>query len=149
MKKYEFEINGNPYAVRIKSFEDNNVELEVNGTPYEVILKEEVKTKKTPRLVRAKTPATKTPSTGSSASSSKPAAAPAAGATVINAPLPGKILSLAVKEGDTVEKDQLLLVMEAMKMENSINSSTAGTVKSIKVAVGESVLQDAVLIEIE
>lgn len=149
MKKYEFEINGNPYAVRIKSFEDNTVGLEVNGTPYEVILKEEVKTKKTPRLVRAKTPTTKTPATGASASSSKPAAAPSAGGTAINAPLPGKILSLAVKEGDTVEKDQLLLVMEAMKMENSINSSTAGTVKSIKVAVGESVLQDAVLIEIE
>lgn len=148
MKKYEFEINGNPYAVRIKTFEDNTVGLEVNGTPYEVILKEEVKTKKTPRLVRAKTPTTKTPSTGVTASNTSKAA-PSAGATVINAPLPGKILSIAVKEGDTVEKDQLLLVMEAMKMENSINSSTAGTVKSIKVAVGESVLQDAVLIEIE
>ena len=113
-----------------------------------MVLKEEVKTKKTPRLVRAKTPATKTPPTGKSAGS-KPAPAPSAGATAINAPLPGKILSVAVKEGDTVEKDQLLLVMEAMKMENTINSSVAGTVKSIKVAAGESVLQDAVLIEIE
>ena len=148
MKKYEFEINGNIYNVRINSFEDNTVGVEVNGTPYDVLLKSEVKTKKTPKLVRAKTPTTKTPPTGASASS-KPAAAPSAGTTVINAPLPGKILSVAVKEGDTVEKDQLILVMEAMKMENSINASVAGTVKSIKVAVGESVLQDAVLIEIE
>ena len=146
MKNYEFEINGNIYNVRIKSFEENTIGVEVNGTPYDVILKEEVKTKKTPKLVRAKTPATKTPPT--SAGSSKPAAAPAGG-IAIKAPLPGKILSIAVKEGDTVTKEQLLLVMEAMKMENSINSSVDGVVKSIKVAVGGTVLQDDVIIEIE
>ena len=145
MKKYEFEINGNIYSVRIKSFEENTVGVEVNGTPYDVILKEEVKTKKTPRLVRAKTPTTQAPPTGGN--STKAAAAPAGG-TVIKAPLPGKILSIAVKEGDTVSKEQLLLVMEAMKMENSINSNVNGVVKSIKVAVGGSVLQDDVLIEI-
>jgi biotin carboxyl carrier protein len=139
MKKYEFEINGNIYNVRIKSFEDNTVGVEVNGTPYDVLLKEEVKTKKTPKLVRAKTPETekKKPLTRSG------------GLSTIKAPLPGKILSVAVKEGDSVKKDDLLLVMEAMKMENSINSSTAGVVKSIKVAAGESVLQDDILIEIE
>ncbi|SMO67224.1 acetyl-CoA carboxylase biotin carboxyl carrier protein subunit [Gracilimonas mengyeensis] len=141
MKKYQFEINGNNYDVKIRTFEDNVVDLEVNGTPYKVNLKQEVKTKKTPRLVRSKTPP---PST----KDNKPLTRGGKLST-IKAPLPGKILTVLVKEGDTVSKDQKLIVMEAMKMENNIQSDTDGVIKSIKVSPGSAVLQDDILLEIE
>lgn len=141
MKNYQFEINGNQYEVKIKSFEDEIVSLEVNGTPYEVKLKQEIKAPKTPKLVRAKTPLP-------SAADQKPLARSGKLST-IKAPLPGKILSLFVKEGDTVKKDDKLLMMEAMKMENTIHSDTEGVIKSIKVTAGSVVLQDDILLEIE
>ncbi len=141
MKKYQFEINGNQYNIRIKSFEDDVVSVEVNGTPYDVKLTKEIKTPKTPKLVRSKTPR---PTGGES----KPLARSGKLST-IKAPLPGKILSVAVKEGDTVKKDDKLILMEAMKMENNIHSDTDGVIKSIKVAPGDTVLQDDVLLEIE
>lgn len=141
MKKYQFEINGNIYDVNIRNFEDKVVDLEVNGTAYKVKLKEEVKTKKTPKFVRSKTPP---PSTKDSKKLTRKGTL-----STIKAPLPGKILSVLVKEGDTVSKNDNLLTMEAMKMENNIQSDTDGVVKSIKVAPGEAVLQDDILLEIE
>ena len=53
------------------------------------------------------------------------------------------------KEGDTVKKGDVVMLMEAMKMENNILSEIDGTIKSIKVSEGESVLQGDVLLEIE
>ncbi len=139
MKNYKFTINGNDYQVNIKNFEDNIAEIEVNGTEYEVQLHQEVKKAKTPKLVRAKTPTTSKP---------KPLATGGA-LKQIKAPLPGTIIALMVKEGDTVKKEDTLLTMEAMKMENKVLSEAGGVVKSIKVATGESVLQGQVLVEIE
>ena len=61
-------------------------------------------------------------------------------------PLPGVILDIRIKEGDTVAVGQTLVVLEAMKMENNIDSDRAGVVKSIKVNRGDSVLEGDVLI---
>lgn len=141
MKNYQFEINGNQYEVKIKSFEEEIVSLEVNGTSYEVKLKQEIKAPKTPKLVRAKTPPP-------SAADNKPLTRSGKLST-IKAPLPGKVLSVYVKEGDTVKKEDKLLMMEAMKMENTIHSDTEGVIKSIKVTDGSVVLQDDILLEIE
>ena len=86
------------------------------------------------------------------AAAPQPAAAkPQAAITghVVTAPLPGRILSIDVKAGDTVKAGQEVLVLEAMKMENSIATDYAGKVKQILVEVGENVATDAVLMEIE
>ena len=61
------------------------------------------------------------------------------------APLAGKILAVLVEPGSTVEEDDELLVIEALKMENHVYAPSAGTVKEIKVKVGDSV-EDAVLL---
>lgn len=139
MKEFSFKINGNAYQVHIHSVEDDKAEVEVNGTRYDVQLEQKVKTSKTPKLVRGKTP--KHRGQHQSLTSQKVA-------TVV-APLPGTITELKVKEGDTVEKEQLLMLMEAMKMENRVLAESAGTIKSIKVSEGENVLQGQVLIELE
>jgi biotin carboxyl carrier protein len=64
-------------------------------------------------------------------------------------PLPGNIVQVFVKEGDEVQKEDPLLLYEAMKMENKLLSEKNGIVKSIKVRTGDAVLQDDVLIELE
>ena len=73
-----------------------------------------------------------------------PAAAPAAG-TEIKAPMPGLVLRFNVKVGDTVAPDQILMVMEAMKMENEIYSPCAGTVQQILVNQGDQINADTLL----
>ncbi len=75
-------------------------------------------------------------------------AAGAAEATV-RAPLPGKIIDLKIKAGDTVSKGQPLLVLEAMKMEHTLAAPADGTIKSVRYAVGEQVAEGAELVEFE
>lgn len=65
------------------------------------------------------------------------------------APMPGKIISISVKAGDTVEKGQPLLVMEAMKMEHTISATADGTVAEVFYAVGDQVTEGAELVSIE
>jgi len=67
----------------------------------------------------------------------------------ILAPIEGKIGSISVKVGDVVEEDDVLLVLEAMKMENPICATAGGSVKEIKVKVGDKVDADQLLVVIE
>ncbi len=138
MKKFKSTIRGNEYEVHINSFEDNIAEIDVNGSIYQVELEEQVKTTKTPKLVRSKPVPTK---------ESKPT--PVSGLSKVEAPLPGTIFKLKVKEGEEVKKGQVILIMEAMKMENNILAEKDGTVSKIHVSEGTSVLQGDVLVEIE
>ena len=66
----------------------------------------------------------------------------------VTVPMPGKILDIQVQPGDEVSKGQVVLVLEAMKMENSITSDFAGTVADILVNVGDTVAADAKVIEL-
>ena len=65
----------------------------------------------------------------------------------IKAPMPGLIIDLKIKAGDTVTPGDALLILEAMKMENVIKASAAATVKSVKVKKGDSVEKGQILIE--
>ena len=76
-----------------------------------------------------------------------PAAAPVGG-NKVNSPLPGSVISVAVKEGQAVKKGDTLLVLESMKMENPILADCDGTVSKIAVAPGQSVMQDDLLVVI-
>ena len=68
-----------------------------------------------------------------------PAPVAAAGDTTMNAPMPGSVSKIVAKEGQTVKKGDVIIMLEAMKMQNEMASPVAGVVKSINVAVGESV----------
>ena len=83
-----------------------------------------------------------------------PAAAPApaaalAGGTSVKAPMPGNILEVKVNSGDTVSEGQVLMVLEAMKMENDIVAPKAGTIASVNVKKGDSVNRDDLLASIQ
>jgi biotin carboxyl carrier protein len=86
------------------------------------------------------------PATPAAAPISRPASSGAAGA--VKSPLPGVILSIDCKVGDAVKRGQKLLVLEAMKMENSINADRDGKIVEIKVGKGDSVLEGADLVVI-
>lgn len=143
MKKFSFSIHGNKYDVDVKNIEDNIAEVEVNGTKYEVQLLKEFKMAKTPKLVR--TTAIPTSNTDRARTSSP---TEKKGAGIIKAPLPGTILEIKVKNGDTVRRGDTVLIMEAMKMENNIKTDTDGTVSLLKVNIGDAVLEGDVLVEI-
>jgi biotin carboxyl carrier protein len=68
-----------------------------------------------------------------------PAAAPVSGGQKVDAPMPGTIVSVNVKAGDVVKKGQVLVVLEAMKMENEIVSPVDGKIASVGVAKGDAV----------
>lgn len=138
MRKFKFTIRGNEYEVQINSFEDNIAEIDVNGSIYQVELDEQVKTTKTPKLVRSKPVAT-----------TETAPKPVTSLSKVEAPLPGSIFKINVKEGDEVKKGQVIMIMEAMKMENNILSEKDGVISKIHVSEGASVLQGDVLVEIE
>ena len=143
MKKFNFVINGNAYAVEILGFEDNIAKVEVNGTEFDVEVQKELKMTKTPTLVRAEPPKptareSKIPRTPSQTTN-----------LAIKAPLPGTIITVLVKAGEKVALGQKLLTMEAMNMENNVLSEKDGVVKIVHVKPGQAVAQSDVLVEIE
>ena len=139
MKQFKFTIHGNEYMVDVHGMEDNVARLEVNGTAYEVEVHRPARQTKTPTIVRApeRDPARPSIERREGGSSHQ-----------ILAPLPGNIQEIKVNRGDIVKKGHLLLVMEAMKMENRVLADRAGVVETIHVRQGDAVLQGDILVEI-
>ncbi len=109
--------------------------ITVNGTAYEVFVEEEGVVDAAPATVAAPAAA---PAPAAPKAAPAPAAAPAGGTTV-NAPMPGTVLKMNVKVGDTVEPNGLVCILEAMKMENEIFSEKGGKVVAINAPVGTAV----------
>ena len=143
MKEYKYKINGNLYNVTIGDIEDNIAHVEVNGTHYTVEME------KKPKAAPAPKPVVRPAAKPAAAPATAPAAKPAAAKSGVKSPLPGVILDIKVKEGDEVKKGQTIIILEAMKMENSINADKDGKVTAINVSKGESVLEGTDLVIIE
>ncbi|MDR0971876.1 MAG: acetyl-CoA carboxylase biotin carboxyl carrier protein subunit [Bacteroidales bacterium] len=139
MKSYKFKINGTSYSVNINNVEKQSVELELNGTPYVVELDKEVRQTKTPKLVRS----VAVPSTDSTPQTAKTSSF---GSSAIKSPLPGTVLDVFVNVGDKVSLGQKVMLLEAMKMENVIESDQNGVVKEIQARKGDSVMEGSVLV---
>ncbi|MDR2424924.1 MAG: biotin/lipoyl-binding protein [Prevotellaceae bacterium] len=146
MNEFKIKINGNDYNIVVGRVEDNQIDMEVNGQLFPVEMEQAAKPV---RITKPATKAVETTVSSPKVQISKPvAAAPSAGKGSVKSPLPGVILEIAVNVGDTVSTGQKLFVLEAMKMENSINSDKDGKVAEIKVQKGDSVLEGADLIVI-
>lgn len=144
MKEFKMKINGTDYSVTINSVEENVAEVEVNGTQYTVHLDKAMK-KTAPKVTRPAVVARDTTVAAPTAAVAPPPTSGGAGGAV-KSPLPGVILDIQVREGDAVKVGQKLITLEAMKMENNINSDREGKVLEIKVRKGDSVLEGADLI---
>lgn len=142
MKEYKYKINGNNYTVAVGDIDDNIAQVEVNGVPYKV----ELETAKAVKVNAPKPVAAPRTATGEKIIASKPAAA---GKGSVVAPLPGVVIAINVKVGDTVKAADTVALLEAMKMENAIRAGRDGKVASINVNPGDSVLEGAVLLTLE
>ena len=118
----------------------------VNGVAYDVTVEETAGgAVAAPAAAPAPAPAAAAPAAPAPAPA--PAAAPAGstGAVAVNAPMPGNILDVRVKPGDSVKAGDTLLILEAMKMENEISAPQDGTIASIDVRKGDVVDSGALL----
>ena len=114
--------------------------ITVNGVAYDVTVEE-----KNSGVVSAPKAVEKSAPVASAPVASAPQAAAKEGNVAVSAPMPGKILAVKAKEGDSVKAGDVLLVLEAMKMENDIVAPQDGVVASINVRVGDSVESGAKL----
>ena len=142
MSKFKITVDGKTYEVNVNETDLNAANVEVNGTSYAVEFESEETVAAPVQRAAAPRPA--------ATAAAAPAAAPRAtgGDSAIKSPLPGTILTVNVKTGDAVKKGDVLLVMEAMKMENNIMASKDGVVGSVYVAAGQTVMQEDALIDI-
>jgi len=122
MKKFQVTVNGNSYDVEV---------ADLGGATAAPV----AAPKAAPAAPKAAAPA------APKAAAPAPAPAPAAIAEgeTVDAPMPGKVFKILKKEGDAVAEGDVVMILEAMKMENEITTGVAGTVKQIPVAEGQAV----------
>ena len=150
MAKYEVSIDGQQYEVEIIRDDGRRALLKVDGREYEVDA-HNVSTRSAP--APSPSPADVTPGPQRSRSATvAPAAAQDAGAQgdmQIRAPMPGLVLQVCASVGQRVKNGDALLRLEAMKMENDVQSHIEGTVKEILVAQGDDVQEGELLMVLE
>jgi len=134
MKKFRISVNGNSYEVEVEALDAGS---EASAAPVQ---------KSAPKPAA---PAAKKPKKTAPAPKPEKSTPPVAGGHTVESPMPGTILSISVSEGDSVSNGDVLLVLEAMKMENEITSEVDGTVASINVKNGAAVDAGEVLVVIE
>jgi len=116
-----------------------NYRVTVNGQSYDVAVEEAGSVASVAQPAAAVQPApAPQPVVPAAASAAASAAAPA-GASTVKAPMPGTVLSLKVSPGQSVKRGDVLLILEAMKMENEISAPTDGVVAAIRVQAGSTV----------
>ena len=131
MKTYNITVNGVTYTVEVE---------EVGATASAPVAAAPVAAPATPVAAPAAAPA------APKAAPAAPKASGAAGAVSVKAPMPGNIMKVNCKVGASVKKGDVLVVLEAMKMENDICAPQDGVVASVEVSQGASVETDALLV---
>ena len=140
---YKIKTNGGEYEVHIRKVEGNMAHITVNDVDYDVEVEglivnpTRMSSKPTPRPAQTAPPVVVKPT------------APKTSSQGVKTPLPGLLLDVCVKEGDNIKTGQELFVLEAMKMENSIQADRAGVVEKIYYAKGDTVLEGDVILDIK
>ena len=145
--KYNVKIDEKTYVVEIEDINARPVVARVDGERVEV-MPENVQQAKVQKEAGEKKPVVESSAFNPNPS---PAAAlspnPALSGNTVTAPLPGTVVEIFVKAGDKVETGQVLLVIEAMKMKNSIRSTWSGTIGEVLVSTGQTVAHKQALVK--
>jgi len=146
--KHKFEIGKQTYDVHVSELSEQHAKVEVNGELFDVRI-DTCSDTNTQKLM-PKRDCFQTGVAAPTAPSPSPRSAePSAGASAVTAPIPGQVIDIQVKVGDPVGAGQTVAILEAMKMENTVVSNSAGTVKSIRVDRGADVATGDVIMIIE
>jgi len=142
MKAYQITVDGRTYQVEIEDLNASPIVVRVDGQAFSVTVSQEgavaaVAPASLPKP--APIPATQAPPAG-------PVSVPAASEQVMVAPMPGTIVEIKVKPGDTVAYGDEIGVLEAMKMKSLLRAPRAGTIAEVRVVAGQSVAYGDVLV---
>ena len=149
MNKYQYKVQGVDYDVEIEEVEGNVAKVIVNGIRFDVELKQPINPTSTLKKVHVEAPKpVARPAVAPAAAPAETKPMAAGSGSPIKAPLPGTITDLKVNVGDKVNAGDIVLVLEAMKMQNNIESEYSGTVTSITVKPDETVMEGVVLMTI-
>ena len=141
--KYKLTVNNQTYEVGIENINARPVVVTVDGQRFEVM----PEAGNQPQVkIEAVSKVESKPMAMNPLSAANQ---PNGGSSSLNAPLPGTIVEVFVKAGDKVEAGQVVLIIEAMKMKNSIRSTVSGTVDKVLVSQGQSVAHKQALVEFE
>ena len=145
--RYQLKIGAQDFAVEVNEQSRDLLRVSVNGTLYEVVVSNSGAT--LPRAAE-NTPIDRQIPEGKStpASAETVSPAPEAGGGAVLAPIPGLILAIKVRVGDTVQAGQAVAVMEAMKMENELTARVSGVVRDILVQKGSEVSTGDIIMQI-
>ena len=153
MNKYQYKVQGIDYEVEIAEVEGNIAKVNVNGIPFEIELQKPINAAKHPSMTTPKVevpkPATPSQPTAAPQPVSQPAQPTPAGAGMaIKSPLPGTVTDIKVSVGQTIQAGDVVLVLEAMKMQNNIEAEHEGKVTAIYVNQGDTIMEGTVLMTI-
>jgi len=163
MRRYSLDISGRNFVIDVQEVATDRFEVVVGDTSYEVTLSGDENLSEaviTPGLHPGQGPtgsATNSVAKVRKAPSDAPTASPPArptatgpgGKNAVSAPMPGTILEVNVKAGDTLERGQQVAILDAMKMHNVIGAPRAGVVSEVCVAANQSVNHGDVLIRFQ
>ena len=140
-------VDGKAHTIEVQEVTDTTASVVIDGLARKIDLERVTPRPVAAAVAPAAAPALAVaPALAPAAAAAVPAAAVPSGGEPVSAPLPGKILSVAVKVGDSVRAGDELCVIEAMKMGNSIKAQRAGTVTGVEVSAGDAVAFGATLV---
>jgi biotin carboxyl carrier protein len=150
MKKLRFSIGGKSYQVEIEDPSASTLLVVVNGKGY-TVCREDLEPSVSEAQVSLPVVSVQPDVAGTQPGSAESLAvaktgAHATGSEAVRAPIPGRVLAVAVDVGDRVRYSDALCTLEAMKMESVIRAPVDGTVQDIRVKPGDSVQYDDVLV---
>ena len=142
--KYKVTVKNQVYEVEIENINTRPVIAHVDGERFEIMPENagQAETGKDSSI-----PTEKKAFNSSPVTAAKPSPNPALSGNILTAPLPGTIVEVFVKPGEKVEAGQVVVIIEAMKMKNSIRSVYSGTVNEVFVSAGQSVAHKQALVK--
>ena len=141
MKKYKMKIHGQDYEAKIVEFSETLAKITVNGVDFEVEFENEDKNK-APQIIQIDRTVPPPPEIKQAEVNQKHSD------NDVKAPIPGVVISIRVNEGDHVNTGDILLTLEAMKMESEILSPTDGVVENIQIKERATVREGDLLMTI-
>lgn len=148
MAKYQYTIQGVDYDVEINEVEGSLAKVNVNGIDFDVELKQPISVGKQMKKVKLEKPVAAPVTAAAPGAAPVPAPVEAGSGAKVLAPLPGTVTEVCVKVGNAVAMGDTVVVLEAMKMQNNIEAENSGTVTSVLVSKGDTVMEGAPLITI-
>ena len=145
--KYKITVNNQTYEVEIENINVRPVIAHVGGERFEIMPGNTGQPETGKETGEAKNIAEKKAFNPTPVKSAAPSSNPALSGNTLTAPLPGTVVEVFVKPGDKVEAGQVVVIIEAMKMKNSIRSVYSGTASEVLVSKGQSVAHKQALIK--